>query len=98
MNKLRLKFIQVMTSGWKMVTFTCLLILYLITEGVSFLEKRVAKLFKRQANTQPSRLMRFWQPIYSRAIRALDAGREKSISKIINFTYRWIFTDPIDGE
>ena len=82
MNKLKLKFKQAMTSTWKMVTFTCLLILYLITEGTSFLEKRVAKLFKRQASTQPSRLMRNWQPIYSRAIKALDTGRENSISRI----------------
>ena len=82
MTKLKLKFKQAMISGWKMITFTCLLILYLITEGTSFLEKRVAKLFKRQASIQPTRLMRYWQPIYSRAIKALDSGREKSISRI----------------
>ena len=82
MTKLKLKFKQVMISGWKMITFTCLLILYLITEGTSFLEKGVAKLFKRQASIQPTRLMRYWQPIYSRVIKALDSGREKSISRI----------------
>ncbi len=88
MNKatLRLKFKpklnEVLTSSWRMVTFTCLLILYLITQIVGFVERWVTKLFKGSTNTESNRLMHYWQPIYLRAIKMLDAGRGNSISRI----------------
>jgi ABC-type antimicrobial peptide transport system permease subunit len=79
MNKRFKKFI---TSSWTMATFTCLLILYLITEGVNLIERRISKLFKRPVSDQPSKLMSRWQPTYLRIVKALDSGREKSISRI----------------
>lgn len=79
MNK---KFKKLINSSWTMTTFTCLLILYMLTEGVRFVERRVAKLFKRPVSDKPSKLMSRWQPIYLNFVKVLDVGREKSISRI----------------
>ncbi|MFH2061395.1 MAG: FtsX-like permease family protein [Candidatus Beckwithbacteria bacterium] len=65
-----------------MTSFTCLLILYLINEVIGFIKKQLAKLFKRQLSTQSSKLMRYWQSVYLKAIKLLDANRNDSISRM----------------
>ncbi|MBT4359228.1 MAG: FtsX-like permease family protein [Candidatus Pacebacteria bacterium] len=80
--KLKLKLRRAIASSWKMASFTCLLILYLITEASGFIERRVRKLFRRPAKTQVGWLARRWQLIYSKAIKILDSHRDNSISRI----------------
>ncbi|MBU1084824.1 ABC transporter permease [Patescibacteria group bacterium] len=71
-----------MTKLKLMTSFTCLLILYLINEVIGFIKKQLAKLFKRQLSTQSSKLMRYWQSVYLKAIKLLDANRNDSISRM----------------
>ena len=80
--KLKLKLKRAIASSWKMTSFTCLLILYLITEASGFIERRIRKLFRKPAKTQAGWLARRWQLIYSRAVKVLDGHRDNSISRI----------------
>lgn len=76
------KFKEAATSVWKTVSFICLLTLYFITETIVFFERRASKLFRRQSSAQSVGLMRYWQPIYLKAVKVFDNRNNNSISRI----------------
>ncbi len=87
------KFKEAAMSIWRIISFTCLLVLYFITETIVFFERRAGKLFRlgRQVSVQqggarpgakPGKLMRYWQPIYLKAVKTFDNHNNSSISRI----------------
>lgn len=82
LSKLNTKFRSALTSSFKTLSFTCLLILYLITEGIEFIERWAQHLLKRSNEYRPGKAMRWWQRTYARLAKTLDKHRDNSISRI----------------
>lgn len=81
-TKLGKRLQSALAGSWKTLSFICLLILYLVTEAVSFIEQRFQRLLRRSQEYRPGKIMRWWQKIFTRLARTFDGQRSNTISRM----------------